>query len=315
MRPSVPPEISELFAQCTAPLAPGDRLVYRAGLVGTAKVHFVRATYNVDTWKTLHAVQTLRTGELPEPLWDDSLISLQSPEFLTSPPAAGEFDPIPQELLNVKAYKGFEKQLADHLYRSQSVVVRRCQSLKLLSEPDEHLDDFRIRAAQLLREERDRAVEKLREKHAGRLAAIQSQIGKAEERISREKSQYRHRQIDTAVSLGQTVLGALFGRKLASRTNVGRASTSARSVTRTAREYSDVGRAEEALEDAKKKLADEEAEFAKELQELHQTYTPDRLEIEELHVKPKKSDVNVEQLAFIWLPWRTDQHGRAERAW
>jgi hypothetical protein len=315
VRPSVPPEVRELFVRRHVDLHSGERLLYRPGLVGTARVHYVRATYKVDVWKTRYAVETFLEPELPASLWDRSLVFPQPIELAEPPEANAQFAPLPPELLQVDRYKDFERQLIVHLYRCQRVIVWHCKELKLYSESDEPLEDFRVRAGHLQREHRDRAVEKLRKKHADSLASIQSQIQKAEERLAREESQYRQRKVDTTVSIGQTILGALFGRKLASSTNVGRASTSARAAGRAAREYGDVERAQEALEEAKDKLAAQEKAFQKELEDLHKAHSVDRLELEELKVKPRKSDIVVEELAFAWLPWRIDDRGTAHVAW
>jgi hypothetical protein len=283
--------------------------------VGSARVHYVRATYKVDVWKTQHAVKTFLEPEIPASLWDASLVFPQRIEIADAPEADAQFAPVPPELLHVERYKDFAKQLAHHLYRSQCVTVWRFKELKLYSEPDEPLEDFRVRAGHAQRELRDRAVEKLRKKHAGSLASIRSQLQKAEDRLAREESQYRERQVDTTVSIGQTILGALFGRKLASRTNVGRASTSARAAGRAAREYGDVERAEEAVHEAQVKLADQEAAFRQELDQLHAAYALEGLEMEELEVKPRKSDIVVEEVALAWLPWRIDERGAAHVAW
>ena len=64
----------------------------------------------------------------------------------------------------------------------------------------------------------------------------------------REREQYSAKKIDTVISIGASVVGALFGRKLASRTNVGRAATAMRGIGRAADERGDVGRAEERAE-------------------------------------------------------------------
>jgi hypothetical protein len=314
-RPPVPPEVTELFAACKVPLQPGDRLVYRPGLFGTARLHFVRASYGVDMWKTMTAIDAVHKGELPEPLWDAALVFADPPEMAEGPDSAAAYATLPSELQRVGSYKSIEKKLVDYLYRTQAVSVRKCTSPKLYSHPDEPEDDFRIRIMQAAREQRDQAVEKLRSAHAARLAAVREQVRKAQERVDRENAQYRQRQVDTAVSFGQSLLGALLGRKLASRTNVSRASTAARSVTRAARERGDVGRAEDALATAQAKLADEEKSFAAEIESLQQSYAPEALEIEELAVKPRKSDVAVEQLALIWLPWRIDDRQTAHVAW
>src|SRR5690606_14892676 len=107
--------------------------------------------------------------------------------------------------------------------------------------------------------ERDLQVEKMHKRYASKLATLQDRIRRAEQGVEREKSQATQQTFQTALSIGQTVLGALFGRKVASRTNLGRATTSVRSAGRIAKERGDVERATETVETLARQLEDLEA--------------------------------------------------------
>jgi hypothetical protein len=61
----------------------------------------------------------------------------------------------------------------------------------------------------------------LRERYAPKLARLGDRIRRAPQRVEVEKSQYRQQKMQTVVSIGATVLGALFGRKLGSVGNFG----------------------------------------------------------------------------------------------
>ena len=74
------------------------------------------------------------------------------------------------------------------------------KALKLTSNPGESEGDFRARLAQSLREHRDGAVSKLREKHAAKLKSLDERLRRAADRVEREKSQYSQRKLDTAIS-------------------------------------------------------------------------------------------------------------------
>jgi len=70
--------------------------------------------------------------------------------------------------------------------------------------------------------------------------------------------------VQTAVSIGATVLGALFGRKLGTGT-VGRGTTAARGAARAMEQQQDVERAKEDLEAAEQQLARLEEELQAEI--------------------------------------------------
>ena len=119
--------------------------------------------------------------------------------------------------------------------------------------------------------------------------------------MRRETSQYDQQKSQSMISIGSTLLGALFGRKLASSASVGRATTAARGVSRAAREREDIASAEAELARAKDELLALEARFQSEAAELGAVPAPEALGITELALKPKKSDIAVESVALVWV--------------
>jgi hypothetical protein len=114
--------------------------------------------------------------------------------------------------------------------------------------------------------------------------------------------------MDTVISLGAGLLGALFGRKLASRTNVGRAATAMRGIGRAADERGDVGRAEDRAEQIGAKLAELEQSFQQEIAAL-EARSAEAVAIEELRVAARKADLAVDPLVLVWTPWRVAADG------
>ena len=92
--------------------------------------------------------------------------------------------------------------------------------------------EFRAHLALALREKRDAEIDRLRKKYAPRLTTLEDQIRRADERIERERSQLSQQKMQTAISVGTSILGALLGRKKISATNAGRIGTAARSAGR-----------------------------------------------------------------------------------
>jgi hypothetical protein len=129
--------------------------------------------------------------------------------------------------------------------------------------------------------------------------------------VERERSQYRQQKLQTVVSVGATLLGALFGRKLASATNVGRATTAARGVGRASRERGDVGRALEDLETLRTKLDELGAQFEEQLGALRRQSDGDEPVCREREIRARKGDLTVERVTLVWTPWRIDAQGIA----
>jgi hypothetical protein len=134
------------------------------------------------------------------------------------------------------------------------------------------------------------------------LAAANDRICRAEERVRRETAQYEQQKSQSMISVGATLLGAFFGRKVASASNVGRATTAARGMSRAAREKNDVGSAEEALRAARDELMALEQVFQKDAAELGSLPEPEALGLLDVPVKPRKADTVVERVALVWVP-------------
>jgi hypothetical protein len=121
--------------------------------------------------------------------------------------------------------------------------------------------------------------------------------------------------MQTAISVGATVLGALLGRKVASVGTVGRATTSARGFGRAAREKGDIARAKRDLEALYAKLTDLQAEFEEEVNLLGERMDPATFEITTTVVRPRKTDISVGNFCLAWLPHWLAEDGIAEPAY
>jgi len=310
-RPLLPATIQQHFLRLVATAGPRARIVYRPALVGGARLHFVRATYKIDHWQEMWLLLDARSG-VPEDLWAVADVLPQPPDYDDQPLAGAAFAELPAELSRASSYKGFASKLKSHLYREHELTVYKCAELKEYSRAGENEGDFRVRLRQLAVEARDIELEKLRARHASKLETLQGQIKTAQERVSREKAQSRESMLSSAVSIGTTVLGAMFGRKMLSKTNISKAGTAMRSVGRATTQHSDIARAEAKLKDLQEELQAMEKAFTEELAQVKQNFHPDQLELEELSVKPRKSDIAVEEVALAWAPWIVDADGIAE---
>ncbi len=130
----------------------------------------------------------------------------------------------------------------------------------------------------------------------------------------REKEEATSSGIQTAISVGATVLGALLGRKAISATNIGRATTAARGAGRTMQQANDVTRAKENVAAIDQQIAELNDELKAELDQRAATTDPLTEKLEAVPLRPKKSDVSVRFVALAWAPFR-GENGKSEPAW
>jgi len=305
-RPAIPGDITEYFLEGRSGQPAAE---YRPMVMGLAKLHFVDAKLGLDQWDT--------TAWLA-PLGDDGksvdwAAGSAHPDLkarLSKSPATGAaFADLPGAAMRAANYAAWGKTLTSHLYEQARAEVFFCDAIKLASAPGEDEAQFRMRLAQSLREKRDEAVEALRRKVAPKLATLQDRVARAEDKVQREQAQLSQQKINTAVSVGAGILGALFGRKAVSVGTIGRASSAARSASRIGRESQDVARADESLEVVRQRLADLQAQSESEIAALAASFEGEAVALREVSVTPRKSDISVGQVALVWAPFRKDDDG------
>lgn len=298
-RPNLPADVTEYFLRATAGSGP---LIYRPALVGFAKLHFVDARTSTDLWQAAGYVASFgddgRTA-----LWEEAKAVADFNSQVDSEPVAGAtFAELPGAALRAQSYPAWAEALGDTLYQTARLQLLRCEGLKLTSQAGESEGDFRARLDHAVRESRDLAVEKLRKKYETQVTSVQDQIRRAEDRVAREQAQYSQQKVQSAISIGATVLGALFGRSLRSAANVGRASTAMRSASRIGREKDDVERADESLDVLKQRLAALQAACEQEVAGIQSSLDAANLTLTNLELAPRKSDIAVGTVALVWTP-------------
>jgi hypothetical protein len=80
------------------------------------------------------------------------------------------------------------------------------------------------------------------------------------------------------------------------------------------REHGDVARAAEGVTAAREQLAELEREFAAESAAVGQSADPAALTIERDDLRPRKSDITVERVVLLWMPWHVQPDGSTRPA-
>ncbi len=302
-RPVLPAGVEEVFL--AAKPGAGD-LVYRPRVIATAELHYADKPAGVDAWTRTAWLAPLADGG-GAPAWSDAVAIANYDGALAPGPVDGaSFSELPAAALAAKNYPDWSRALEAQLYQTGSVELFSCKTPKLTSNPGESEGDFRVRLSQALREFRDSEVTRLREKHAAKLRSLEDRIQRAEQRVEREKSQYSQRKLDTVISIGTSVLGAIFGGRSVATT---RAGSAARSAGRVFGEKGDVERAGESLESLAAARDELLRSIEQEASELTASLDASRVTLERLRIAPRKSDIAVGRIAIAWEPWRAAADG------
>ena len=305
-RPILPAGVSEYFL----PATPGDgEVLYKPMIMGLAKLHFIDSKLALDQWRT-NAYLAPLSDDGTEAQWAEATVSPDLKSRLTKNPASNaSFASLPGAAMRANSYSAWSKSLSSHLYENARADVLVCPDLKATSAPDESEGDFRSRLALAARERRDAAVAALRAKYAPKLQTLDNRERTAQDRVAREESQLSQQKLQTAFSIGASILGAFLGRKTLSATNVNRAASAARSASRIGRESGDVDRADDNLEVVRQQRADLQKQFEAETAALESSLDASAAPVTRTQVSPRKSDIAVGEVALVWAPWRKGADG------
>jgi len=298
VKPVVPAGIEEYVL----PSDSGSPAEYAPVLYGAARVQYTDTKRGIDVTRALQAIVAFTSGPIPVD-WERAEETPHSPETLEPPTAsaAAPHQPLPAAALDKKRYAAWTKDFEQWVARAQPLKIYSVPSMKLVSKPGESERDFQARIQHAGRETRDAAVEQLRERYAPKLARLQDKARKAEEAVGKEQQQASQQKLQTAVSIGATMLGALMGRRAVSLSTLGRATTAARGVGRSAKETEDVAKAQVRLQESQAELAALEAELQQEVAALEGA-TPGGVTVETIEIKPKRGGVDIRIVALAWKP-------------
>ena len=295
-RPVVPPDVPQFFS----PDAPGGPVPLTPVVYGSANVRFLDTKLKLDATRLVTWTAPISDGAVAVD-WDAAEALDMAPELLErDAPDEATYAAVPAPAVKAKNYDAWSKQFVTALTRKEVLEVLRSPSTGETSRPDESERDFRARLQQVSREARDRTLDTLRRKYAPRQAALEEKKRRALTKVERESEQASGQKLQTMISVGATLLGALIGRKAITTTTLGRATTAARSMSRTMKESGDIADAQKEVQVLEQQQQDLENELKLETATLDAAGDPATETFERIQVKPKRTNVAVRLVALLW---------------
>ncbi|HEV2826668.1 MAG TPA: hypothetical protein VGW76_03635 [Pyrinomonadaceae bacterium] len=312
-QPILPPEIPQYFIPVRTKETGAANLLYQPAILGAAQVRF--SDKKIDSSRELTALAPVSDGVVAVDWENSTTVELALEDLEQSPAEGAQFGELPSPASKAKSYGKWQKDMAAWLYRSQKIELFKSPRLDQTSNPDESERDFRIRLQQVARERRDEAAERLRQKYAPKVAALEEKKRRAQQAVEREAEQAKGQKMQTAISFGATLLSSFMGRKAVSLSSLGRATSAARGVGRSIKESQDVGRAEETVAAVDAQIAELDARFKEETNALEASVDPQTETLETTVIKPTKANIAINLLGLAWTPYWLDAQGRTTPAW
>ena len=296
--PVLPPGIQQLFIP---PATAGRTPVYTPVILGAARVSFSDPKLGIDISRDVVYAAPIGEGAIAVDWAGAAAIDVAITGLQSAPAPGASFQPLPPAAAQPRNYALWEKAFSRWLGQAEKVELLRDRASNLTSRPGESERDFKVRLQDASRSARDAALEAVRSKYAPKQAAMAERLRRAEAAAGRESEQASQQKIQTALSFGATLFGALLGRKMMSAGTLGRATTAARGVGRSMKESSDVQRATEAVEAVRAQSQQLEEEIQAEAKTIAEKFGMPA-DFDRVTLAPKRGQVSVQLIALGWDP-------------
>lgn len=225
---------------------------------------------------------------------------LENASFEEKERANSSYYTLPIFVQNEKEIKSIEKDFSDYIYRDTKLTLYKNDALKIVSKQDETLSDFKIRLQDRLNEKIDEEVEKLQIKFQKSNDSIEDKLSNLYEKLEREEQQSSATTTDTLISIGTSLLGAFFGKSALTKTNIGKVASSAKGASRILKERNDIKYVEADILQLQEEQKTLQKILEDEIEKINTSNLSSNYEIEEIFIKPKRSDIYNIKLELLW---------------
>ncbi len=272
----------------------------RPYLLANATVKYYDAKRQID-----HEEEQYRKYYLDEAMkdidWDAFEVNEDDFDLYDIEPQEGcRFAALPRFITESKSLKSLEKAFSNQLYHDKKITLYRYPALKLESQLEESVQEFNLRALDLIRERKEEAIEKMTQKFEKQRKRFEKRHARALEKLAKEEEDVSHNKSNALLSFGMTILDALTGRSAIKRSTTSRAGSTIRSVGKMYREKDDVTRAEARVEEIEEELQELEDALDTAIDEIDNDYKLENYEMEKFFIKPRRSDIYDLELALLW---------------
>jgi len=296
-KPMLPPDVKEYFLPYDRTKQETGSQTLRPAIFGAAQVCFSDTKAKVSIAKEKMFLAPISDGPIAVNWADSEEVTIKLSDLKSVPPGDVAYANIPSAALNAKNYTSWAKEFEDWLSRTQKLELFKSTFLDEVSRPDETERDFRIRLQQKAREKRDEQVEKLRDKYSSTFSRLDERIRKAKGTLEEQKAQASSSKYTTAVSVGETILGAFLGRRSSTR-----ATRTVRELSRSRKESRDRENAEKNLKALQEERAKLDQEFQTEVSQTEMKADTLAENLETVAITPSKSNITVRLTALAWVP-------------
>jgi hypothetical protein len=273
--------------------------VYHPAILGWATVHFQDARR-----KVAHSEEHSYLLPVPEDLawvdWPKGRIALTKDDLLVAPPADALYADVPASLGDAKKLKALQKDFVNFLYREIRLTLYHNTALRIYSAVGESEGRFVRRCQEQAAALQEAEEHKTRAKYEARLARLEDRLRREERELHADRIEYEGRKREERLTLSESLWALLRGRR-----RLRTFSETSRRRRLASQAQADVEESEEVISDLERQMDEVRREWDEALSELADRVADMSRQIEQVQIKPKKTDIDVTVFGVGWVPsWR-----------
>ena len=231
--------------------------------------------------------------------WKDS-VEDEEPQFTSKANSSAKYASLPDIILGEKNLNTWKKELSDFIYNTKRLELYSCKALKIESKNGQSKQDFMLEIQDILKEKEDEKIEKIKSRFQAKYDRLQDKLQRLEFKLEKEKSDVTTKATDTFIGIGMTVLGAIFGRKALSASTISRGASAIKKGKSVLTERNDVKNTIALMDNVKEDISNLQDSLQDEIDKTDNQFNINNYEISDIAIKPRRSDVCVEDIAVLW---------------
>jgi hypothetical protein len=214
---------------------------------------------------------------------------------------------LPAGKLHTKGwFKEAQRDLKAWLLRSRTVEVYRNKPLKLYGRIGESEEAFAKRCDAAAQDRADAESAKLQARYAKKVKAAERGLRAAERAVTKAETSLEATEQDNKISGIGSVLNIFLGGRATTRGTLSRAVRAGRGASsrrsKAQRAQARLDEAQDKVEEKQERIEELEDELVAELEEIDARWAAVAAEVESLEVGLERTDVEVDELALVWIP-------------
>lgn len=284
---------------------PSPKYVYRPALVGQARVAYLERKYNISQEKVITvSIDEMRRRGLVK--WEDfSVNPFDLDDLMPGANPDASFEPLDNlAVVDAKTVSSLEADFTDWIYRTQTLTIRKNDTLGVVAGPEVSEDEFRKMSEAAAKDRAEKETGTIKAKHKTKIDRLEERLRTATNNLEKAKQELNHRRMEEAGKGLENVLGLAMGRQRS-------LSTSLTKRRMTSKAKADLDARELDVKQLEKDLLETQDEMKKELEGLEARWLDAvDLAVEE-GILPYKKNIFTEFFGVIWLPYYAFKDGDA----